>query len=198
MLPKFKIGNCQIDGCNAVNTRCRKIGKQLICIRHYQSMKTQEYIQRADKRHALKSEQLKTQAKLRNDTYENKLVDNQAKENFEKLQVWFEQRARELAKHPYCAECGAYIPEKYYRHATAHVLPKSPTSGFPSVATHEENYLFLGAGCGCHNKTDRWDKFSQMKVWGLAIEKIKKMYPSIHPSERRRLPDVVMQEIEPD
>jgi hypothetical protein len=73
-----------------------------------------------------------------------------------------------------CMECGAFIPVDYARHATAHLLPKKT---FKSVATHELNYLILGAGCGCHVKTDRIDKFEKMKVWLEAARRIKEMLP---------------------
>lgn len=73
-----------------------------------------------------------------------------------------------------CMECGAYIPNQFARHATAHLLPKKL---FKSVATHELNYLILGAGCGCHVKTDRVDLFVKMKVWPEAARRIKKMLP---------------------
>ena len=73
-----------------------------------------------------------------------------------------------------CMECKAPIPIQYSRHATAHLLPKKL---FKSVATHESNYLILGAGCGYHAKTDRVDKFIQMKVWPEAARRIKIMMP---------------------
>lgn len=73
-----------------------------------------------------------------------------------------------------CSECGTWIPAAYMRAATAHLLPKKL---FKSVATHELNYLILGAGCGCHAKTDRVDKFVTMKVWPEAARRIKIMMP---------------------
>ena len=73
-----------------------------------------------------------------------------------------------------CMECGAWIPQDYFRHATAHLLPKKL---FKSVATHDLNYLILGAGCGCHEKTHRVDLFSQMKIWPEAARRIKIMMP---------------------
>lgn len=73
-----------------------------------------------------------------------------------------------------CLECGEWIPSEYIRHATAHLLPKKL---FHSVETHELNYLILGAGCGCHNKTDRLDLFVKMKVWPEAARRIKIILP---------------------
>lgn len=74
----------------------------------------------------------------------------------------------------YCGECGDKISVKYSRHTTAHLLPKKL---FPSVATHPDNYLILGASCGCHDKTHRIDKFVTMKVWPEAARRIKIMIP---------------------
>lgn len=73
-----------------------------------------------------------------------------------------------------CMECGSVIPIQFARHATAHLLPKKL---FHSVATHPLNYLILGAGCGCHYKTDRVDLFQKMSVWPEAARRIKEMIP---------------------
>lgn len=73
-----------------------------------------------------------------------------------------------------CMECGDVIPVVFARAATAHLLPKKL---FKSVATHPLNYLILGAGCGCHYKTDRVDKFTTMKIWSEAARRIKEMIP---------------------
>lgn len=114
---------------------------------------------------------------------------------------------KELRNHPHCQECNAPIPEKIkqigkkftldgYRCATAHVLPKKKEYGFPSVASNPINRLFLGAGCGCHNKYDSsWEKAATMKVWPMAVEIFKKLYPLIPAHERKNIPEVFLQEI---
>lgn len=84
---------------------------------------------------------------------------------------WFKEKTTLIDRNPYCSECGEFIPEVVRLHAVAHIFPKSPNSGFPSVATHPLNFLILGAGCGCHNKTHRLDTFSKMKVWPIAVER---------------------------
>jgi hypothetical protein len=81
-----------------------------------------------------------------------------------------------------CMECGEWISHDYLRHATAHLLAKKL---FKSVATHELNYLILGAGCGCHEKSHRVDKFVQMKVWDEAARRIKIMMPLLPFDELR-------------
>ena len=93
------------------------------------------------------------------------------------LDVWFNEIKMEhwgLNTYCPCMECGAFIHIEYSRHSTAHLLPKKL---FKSVATHELNYLILGAHCGCHYLTDRVDKFVQMKVWPEAARRIKIMIP---------------------
>lgn len=75
-----------------------------------------------------------------------------------------------LIKNPFCWECKSFIPEKFYRHAIAHIFQKSI---FKSVETHPFNFLILGAGCGCHDKSHRIDTFSQMKVFPMAVQRFR-------------------------
>lgn len=79
--------------------------------------------------------------------------------------VWFEKIEKEHwgdSDRCACSECGEQIPVAFARHATAHLFPKRL---FPSVATHPLNYMILGAGCGCHEKTHRIDKIVTLRVW---------------------------------
>lgn len=114
----------------------------------------------------------------------------------EAMDRWFDFVISIIKENPYCWECGEIILPEYFRDAAAHILPKKKEYGFPSVATHEENFLILGAGCGCHNKTHRWDTFQKMKVWPLAVERFKIIYPFIATKERKNLPQVLLQAIE--
>jgi hypothetical protein len=84
------------------------------------------------------------------------------------LDEWFDEKIRILAKHPFCMECNSLIPPAYYHAAVAHIFQKSI---FKSIATHPFNYLFLGAGCGCHNRSHRLDTFSKMKVFPEAVDR---------------------------
>lgn len=142
--------------------------------------------------------------KLAAPAIEDKIEDAQ-------MSLYWMLAKRELAKNPKCMNCGAFIPEKIkqigkkfsldgYRCATAHVLPKRKEYGFPSVAANPINRLFLGSaigGCGCHDDYDSsWEKASTMKIWPLAVEIFKQLYPLIHPSERKSIPEVFLQEIE--
>lgn len=111
---------------------------------------------------------------------------NTAVKNKEDLEKWFKDIE---VKHfgingGHCMECGLWIPPQYARAATAHLLPKKI---FESVASHPLNYLILGAGCGCHDKTHRVDKFVQMKVWPLAASRIKQLIPLLPFDELRHI-----------
>lgn len=125
---------------------------------------------------------------------EQKKVD---KEDW-KLEAWFTASAKELAFRPLCMECGEFIPRDYYRHATAHILPKRERYGFPSMSVHPKNRIFLGAACGCHAKYDsNWDNASKMKVWPLAVEAFKEMYPYIPANEFKNIPNVLLETLLP-
>ena len=92
-----------------------------------------------------------------------------------------------------CGECGCYIPQQYMRHATAHLLPKSK---FKSVATHELNYMILGAGCGCHQKTDRVDQIVTLKTWPEIARRIKIMMPLLPFEELQFLSSQLLAELD--
>ena len=114
------------------------------------------------------------------------------------LQRWYKDRQKQLVGR--CMRCG----EKYNHHnltyaiaATAHVLPKRKEM-FLSVATHPDNYIELGAGCGCHNWYDlqaSWEEIALSPIWPLVLEKFLLFQKDI--TEREKIPDVFLQEIKP-
>ncbi len=83
------------------------------------------------------------------------------------LENWFDMVAGEIRKHPYCMECGSFIPQQFYRHASAHILAKKI---FPSVATNPNNFLILGASCGCHHRFDN-GAMQEMNVFEEAVRR---------------------------
>jgi len=111
---------------------------------------------------------------------------------------WFLDRIAESKGR--CMECGCSINKNNVTFAimtVAHVLPKRKGQ-FPSVATHKDNSLELCVTNGCHDRYDKtWGDAAQMKVWPLAVKKFLIIYPSIAPAERKNIPDVLMQELEP-
>lgn len=87
-----------------------------------------------------------------------------------------------------CWNCGETIIQPFFRTAIAHIFAKRKNM-FPSVATHPDNYLILGSGCGCHQEFDRsWGDATKMQVWPLALERAKEIIPSIAESEKKNLP----------
>lgn len=98
------------------------------------------------------------------------------------LLTFFDNAKKAVSANPYCLECKAFIDESAYVAAVAHILPKSI---FESVADNENNYLILGARCGCHDKSHRLDKFCKMKVWTVAVTKFLKFQHLI--TERHKL-----------
>lgn len=84
------------------------------------------------------------------------------------LAKWFNDKMYIVAQNPYCQNCNDLIPPRYYKHAVAHIFPKSI---FKSISTHPLNFVIAGAGCGCHNLTHRLDTFAGMQIWDLAVER---------------------------
>jgi hypothetical protein len=112
---------------------------------------------------------------------------NVANVNKMDLEKWFadiEEKYWGGGKKMYCMECSEYIPKEYARHATAHLLPKKI---FKSIETHPLNYLILGAGCSCHEKSHRVDKFIKLKIWPEAKRRINELIPLLPVDELRRI-----------
>lgn len=117
---------------------------------------------------------------------ERRLVNEERQHN---LDIWFEAiGVNVIEPNPYCWECGAWIPPKYYRAATCHIFRKRV---FASVETHPQNFVIAAAGC-CHYKTEDWDKFAQMKIWQTALERIKIIYPHITEYQKNNLPEFLL------
>lgn len=185
---------CQVDNCNQPVFAQDKITRIGYC-RSHQHKRTD-----TDKRSIVQKAMAKQKEVLKirslGSTEENKLVINQAAVDLNKMQAWFDMLAKVIDLHPYCENCNAFIPRKFYRAATAHVVPKRKEYGFPSVATHKDNFLVLGAGCGCHSKYDSdWESAAQMKIWSKAVEKFKLIYPFIAAPEKKNIPEVLRQEV---
>jgi hypothetical protein len=137
----------------------------------------------------------KLRSEMRNTNQE---ITQEEKQKRIELENFFDYVAKEIAKNPHCWECGAFIPKAYYRSSSAHVIQKRKEYGFPSVAANKDNFLILGAHCKCHGRYDTcWEYAAQMKVFPIAIEKFKKIYPFIDKSEYKNIPEVLLQEIEP-
>jgi len=178
IIPQTKIGDCCL--CNATNTMVVKRQKDLYCLSCKRKIDTKKQVQKANERFKVRS--------LANT--QNSISPEQVS-----LEKWFEKIKQKHSSGlgAVCMECGAYIPQQYMRHATAHLLPKK---NFLSVATHELNYLILGAGCGCHVRTDRLDLFVKMKVWPEAARRIKIMMPLLPFDELKYISSQLLAELD--
>ncbi len=201
---------CEADNCNQPVWGTCKISRRGYCKRHQnlrEDFDPATILQKAIKKQR-KNAVIKDGRALRVLAVTEPEVKGD-KVKMVQMDLYWKSAANELRKNPYCQECGAWIPEKIkqigkkftlsgYRCATAHVLPKKEEYGFPSIAHVLENKIFLGAGCGCHSKYDRsWEDAATMKIWPIALEKIKKLIPLIDPKERKNIPDIILQELEP-
>lgn len=132
---------------------------------------------------------------------ENKEVDcNESDElnthkNATELQKWFEDRRKELKG--ICGHCGGKTckdDDKYYKFSICHLFPKAY---FKSVATHPDNFVEL---CfwnnNCHGNMDNKTlDLTEMNCWAEIVEKATRIYPSIAPNERRRIPPILLEYI---
>ena len=92
------------------------------------------------------------------------------------LEKWFADIAQKLKIKNTCWECKKTIPEKYFRAATAHILPKAI---FTSVATHPLNFVICCAGNGCHRKTEILTEIPKMKIYPIIRERFLAMLPMV-------------------
>jgi hypothetical protein len=179
---------CEISGCGKPvfgTDRNTRIG---YC-KYHQSKRTDKKPKKIYAASSIK----KNIGQIRTHVKRNQIIHENEIERRAELESWFEKVMKLIEKNPYCWECKKFISKSYYRAACAHILPKRKNFGFPSVATHDLNFLILGAGCGCHSKYDNsWDDASKMKVWPIAVERFKLIYPNINPSEHKYLPDILL------
>lgn len=99
----------------------------------------------------------------------------EANKSFKKeLNIFFASQLLECPDK--CEECEASFygyTQEQLRGLIAHILPKNEKHGFPDVAIHPLNRMFLGTKCGHHA---RWDNLGakerkEMKVYKVAIER---------------------------
>ena len=135
-----------------------------------------------------------------------KVSDKRKKENEEakerggdnELQKWYKNRQKQLVGK--CMRCGTSYNHNnlsYAIPATAHILAKRDNQ-FPSVGLHKDNFIELGAICGCHHWYDNqatWEDIAQSNIWHLVLERFLLFEPYIQ--ERSKIPEVFLQEIKP-
>lgn len=108
----------------------------------------------------------------------SKVLNDKEKTEKQKLDEFYSRIALRM---PYnCENCNQPLQafNKFAkRSCAAHILPKSL---FPSIATNEDNILFIGAGflggCHCHDTFDSdANTRSKMKVFPIALERFEKL-----------------------
>ncbi len=113
------------------------------------------------------------------------------------LQKWYKKIMDEEPGK--CWETGERIDKSDtfgWHGSIAHVLPKND---YPSVATHPQNYMILKMWGGTHGQYDSsFENASKMKIWPYAVKIINILYPLLTQEEKRKLPEVVLQEINPE
>lgn len=113
---------------------------------------------------------------------------------------WFLERRPEMTGK--CQHCGgetSKFSDEFFYFCVCHILPKSI---FPSVATHPLNWIEL---CfwnnSCHTNSENKSKkfeLDKLKCWPEIVRKFKLIYPDVAPSERGKIPEVLLQELEPE
>jgi hypothetical protein len=86
-----------------------------------------------------------------------------------------------------CLEAFGFIPAYQVRWHIAHILPKQPDYGFPSVATEADNVMFLCVDC--HANWDRKNAAERRKMpcYPIAVERVAKVYYLLSDIEQVRL-----------
>lgn len=124
-----------------------------------------------------------------------------SKEDDAILEQWFLDRSREMKGK--CVECGGKSTKgnpQYWKYSICHILPKAI---FTSIATHPLNFIEL---ChfdnSHHNNFDtlgyEWAREHMTKAWKIIVQRFILMYPSIAKEERSKIPDILLQELEPE
>jgi hypothetical protein len=113
-----------------------------------------------------------------------------------KLQQWFIDRRLEMTGVCACG-CGKSTSRndnENYKSSLAHVLAKKL---FHSIATHPANCIELNFWDGCHTTFDNmgYEHCYRTKpvLWAIVVRKFKILYPHIAPSERKHIPDILLQ-----
>lgn len=97
-----------------------------------------------------------------------------------------------------CDNCGKSLKsykDVDWRGSQHHVLDKAI---YPSIKSNLLNHMVLGRWC-CHSQWHTsWENAAKMKVFPMAIDIIQKLYPFLKPEEKRKLPVIVLQELNTD
>lgn len=107
------------------------------------------------------------------------------------LNVFFASQILVFPKH--CENCGHVLDTSSpfaKRSQICHILPKTKNGGFPSIATHPSNKIFMCCFRGCygHGKYDNGDAETRksMKVYQIAIERFRSVENELTEKEKMK------------
>ncbi|MNK78051.1 hypothetical protein D3C87_976690 [compost metagenome] len=113
------------------------------------------------------------------------------KDNTKELNVFFAEASLVFPK--YCENCGEKLLNTgsfTRRSQTCHILPKTASGGFPSVAIHPANKVFMCCFTGCygHGNWDNQDaaKRKTMPVYKKALERFREFEKELTEPERNK------------
>ena len=124
-----------------------------------------------------------------------KIAQEKDADNDELLE-WFKDRRKEMKG--VCQHCSGKTTKEddtKYHYSIAHLLPKAY---FPSVATHKENFIELCFyGNSCHTNLDNSAlDLMDLNCFDEVVRRFVAMYPAIEKSERKRIPQVLLNYVE--
>jgi hypothetical protein len=150
------------------------------------SWNTIEEVEIAQKSYSIPHQSLKSKQNV---------LDSKGKLDEEKQEQdkWFKDTRLKMIG--ICQLCGGKTEknnDKTFKRSIAHLLPKRKNQ-FPSIATHEDNWLELCFfGNSCHTNFDNgiieWDVIEEQPVWDTIKQKFTRMYPYIKETEKRNIP----------
>lgn len=115
---------------------------------------------------------------------------------------WFAERRKEMTgKCLFCEGPTEKANDATFRNSIGHILPKKEgIGGLPSVAYHADNWIELCFyGNSCHQNFDSgmitWEFLRDSAEWKVIVDKFKRIYPCIAESERKYIPEILLQEI---
>jgi len=122
-----------------------------------------------------------------------KRIAQEEEERLYDLSDWFKDRRKEMTG--ICAHCGGKSMKDdndKYHYSIAHILPKCY---FPSVSIHKDNWIELCFyGNSCHTNFDNYRiDIIDLNCFDSVIKKVVSIYPSIEPSERKRIPAILLE-----
>ena len=105
------------------------------------------------------------------------------------LNVFFASQIPEI---PSCCEnCGSSLKWQKmnnFKSIIAHILPKRKVGGFPSVATHPKNRVFLCLECHTNMDNKGSDFVKNMKCFDLICERFFEFEHLLSEADKQRLP----------